>query len=90
MDRRRLEGLIGKIIGAGRGELDGTLRRAARRPGTAACNGEIGLEIAEALLVRAAQRAGLAENAARRVVAGSFHMLIMGEPSETERRRPRE
>jgi hypothetical protein len=76
LNRRRLEGLVLKIIGAGEAQLDGTLRWAARLVGDAARKGEIEPDVAEAVLVRAAARAGLAEIEARRTVANSFHTLI--------------
>jgi len=78
LDRRRLEGLIREIIEAGAAELERTLRWAAHQLGAAACNGEIGADVAEAVLVRAAARAGLAEIEARRTVASSFHMVMGG------------
>jgi hypothetical protein len=76
LNRRRLEGLVRKIIGAGEAQLEGTLRWAGRLVGDAARKGEIELDVAEAVLVRAAARAGLAEIEARRTVANSFHTLI--------------
>jgi hypothetical protein len=82
---RPLEGLVRKIIGASEAQLDGTLRWAARLVGNAARKGEIAPEVAEAVLVRAAVRARLAEIAARRTVASSFLAVIMGDPNEAER-----
>jgi hypothetical protein len=38
------------------------------------------------VLVRAATRAGLTEIEARRTVAHSFHILMIGGPNEGERR----
>jgi hypothetical protein len=89
LNRRRLEGLVRKIIGAGEAQLDGTLRWAARLVGDAARKGEIEPDVAEAVLVRAATRAGLTEIEARRTVAHSFHilqLLMIGGPNEGERR----
>ena len=89
MNRRRLEGLVRKIIFAGEAQLEGTLRWAGRLVGDAARKGEIELDVAEAVLVRAAARAGLAEIEARRTVAHSFHilqLLMIGGPNEGERR----
>jgi hypothetical protein len=76
LNRRRLEGLVRKIIGAGEAQLEGTLRWVARVVGDAARKGEIEPEVAEAVLVRAATRAGLADVEARRTVANCFQILI--------------
>jgi hypothetical protein len=76
LNRRRLEGLVREIIGAGEAQLEGTLRWVARVIGNAARNGEIEPEVAEAVLVRAATRAGLAEAEARRTIVNSLHTLI--------------
>lgn len=78
LSRRRLEGLIRKIIGSGEAQLEDTLRWAAHLLGAAVCNGEIAADVAEAALVRAAARAGLAEIAARHTVASCFHTVIGG------------
>jgi hypothetical protein len=79
MDRRRLEGLLGKVVGAGEARIRGTLIWAARLIGNAAQKGEIKPDVAEAMLVRAAGRAGMAETEARRAVA-----CAMGEKCRTE------
>ena len=78
LNRRRLEGLVRKIIFAGEAQLEGTLRWASRLVGDAARKGEIELDVAEAVLVRAAARAGLEVIEARRTVANIFHSVNCG------------
>jgi hypothetical protein len=83
-DRRRLERLAHKVMTASELQREGKLRWACRVLGAAAGNREIRPELARALLVRAGVRAGLAETAAQRLVAASFHE--MGGLNEGERR----
>lgn len=85
LDRRRLEGLVRKVITASQWQREGTLRWACHVLGAAAGNGEIRPELAQAMLVRAGIRAGLSETAAQRVVAASFR-TTGGLSNEGERR----
>jgi hypothetical protein len=75
LNRRRLEGLLGKIIGADQNRREGTLIWAAGLVGEAVRNGDIAPEVAEAMLVRAAGRAGLADTEARCAVARGMGSL---------------
>jgi hypothetical protein len=72
LDRRRLEGLVRKIITANRLQREGVLRWATRRLVVAASKGEIQPAVAEAVLVRAATRAGIAETVTWRIVTDGF------------------
>ena len=92
LDRRRLEGLVRKVKFAPESQRNGTLHWGACRLGEAIRKGDIGSSVAEALLVRAALRAGLPEAEARRTIASglgttanSTHMT--GEFDEGERHR---
>ena len=69
LDRRRLAGMVRKIISADEIRRKGTLAWAAALVSNAVRSGDIAPEIAEALLVRAAARAGLAETEARCAIA---------------------
>ncbi len=86
LNRRRLEGVIRKIKGAGEAQREGTLRWAARVLGPAARSDEIRPDIAQAMLVRAAAAVGIDQSVARRLIAAGFHTI--GGLNEGERRRP--
>jgi hypothetical protein len=75
LDRRRLEGLVRKIITADRVQREGTLHWACHVLSLAAATGEIRPELARAMLIRAGIRAGFGETAVQRVVAASFQRM---------------
>jgi hypothetical protein len=87
LNRRRLEGVVRKIITAAQVEREGALGWACQVLGAAAAKGEIRADVARAMLVRAGIRAGLAETASKRLVAAKFRTT--GGLNEGERRRPR-
>ncbi len=72
LDHRRLEGLLRKLAFAPEGQRNGLLYWSACRLGEAIGKGEIAPDIGEAVLLRAALRAGLPKDEARRTIASGF------------------